>query len=167
MTFGQGHDIPLGSLTTIVWNTIHIQQSELWSGQELWLCSVTLDFRDTCMTFVMVMTRPWVMDNCVKYYPNPIWQKEVMALTLIFPLCALWPWPGRYDWHTLGSWTTIVSNIIQIQHYSELWPLKGQLLYENCELDLRDMTLIQGHDTSLGHELTTFVFKYYSNPIWQ
>ena len=50
-----------------------------------------------------------------------------MAWTRILGMCALWPWPWRYDlgsksWHTLGSWTTIVWNIIQIQHGSEeLW----------------------------------------------
>ena len=32
-------------------------------------------------------------------------------------MCALWPWPWRYDlgsksWHTLRSWTKIVRNII-------------------------------------------------------
>ena len=43
-------------------------------------------------------------------------------------MCVLWPLPSRYDlgpmsWHTLGSLTTIVWNIIQIQHGSEeLWP---------------------------------------------
>ena len=35
-------------------------------------------------------------------------------------MCALWPWPWRYDlgsrsWHILGSWTTIVWSIIQIR----------------------------------------------------
>ena len=49
-------------------------------------------------------------------------------MTHILGMCALWPWLWRYDlwsrsWQTLGSWTIIVWNIIQIQHDSEeLWP---------------------------------------------
>ena len=52
-----------------------------------------------------------------------------MAQIRISGMCALWPW--RYDlgsrlWHTLGSWTTIVWNIIHIQNGSEeLWPGDG------------------------------------------
>ena len=40
----------------------------------------------------------------------------------------VWPWPWRYDlrsnlWHTLGSWTIILWNIIQIEQVgTELWP---------------------------------------------
>ena len=51
----------------------------------------------------------------------------------IFGMCVLWPWPWKFDfgsrsWHTLGPWTTIVWNIIQIQHSSEeLWPGHGYL----------------------------------------
>ena len=66
------------------------------------------------------MTHPWVMENnCVKYYSDPIWQWGVMARTQILGTCALGPWPWRNDlgsrsWHTLGSWTTIVWNIIPI-----------------------------------------------------
>ena len=79
--------------------------------------------------WIKVMTHPWVMDNnCVKYYPNPIWQWGVMARKRISSMCALWPWSWRYDlgsrsWHTLGSWTTIVLNYIQIEQGStKLWP---------------------------------------------
>ena len=48
----------------------------------------------------------------------PRWKKGDMARTRILGMCALQPW--RYDlgsksWHTLGSWTTIVWNIIQIK----------------------------------------------------
>ena len=108
------------------------------------------------------MTHLWVMDNnCVKYYPDPTRQWGVMARTRISGICALWPWLQRYDlgsrsWHTLGSWTTIVWNIIQIQLGSEeLWPGHGfpvyWYMYVHCDLDLRDMTLGQGHDTPLDH----------------
>ena len=98
---------------------------------------------------VILGSRSWhpsVIDNkCVKYYPDPSWQWGVMARTQI-----LWPWPWRYDlgsrsWHTLGSWTTVAWNIIQIQLGSEeLWP--GHRYF-----DLGDMILGQGLDTPLGH----------------
>ena len=100
------------------------------------------------------MTHPWAIDNkCVKYYPDLTWQWGVIAWTWISGICALWPWPWRYDlgsrsWHTLGSWTTIVWNIIQIQLGSEeLWPGHGFPVCVHCDLDLGDMTLGQGHDT--------------------
>ena len=72
-------------------------------------------------------------------------------------MCALWPWSWRYDlgsrsWHIIGSWTTIVWNIIQIQFGSEeLWPGQGFLVCMYCDLEIRDITLGQGHDTPLGH----------------
>ena len=47
---------------------------------------------------------------------------------------------------------TIVWNIIQIQHGSEeLWPGHRFLVCVQCDLDIRDMTLGQDYDTSLGH----------------
>ena len=41
----------------------------------------------------------------------------VIARTGLSSMCALWPWPWRYDrgsrsWHTVGSWTTIMWNNI-------------------------------------------------------
>ena len=68
----------------------------------------------------------------------------------ISDMCALWYWPWRYypvlmKWHTLGSWTTIVWYIIQIQHSSEeLWP---------GHRDPGNMTLGQGQNTPLGRGL--------------
>ena len=67
----------------------------------------------------------------------------------VFGMCALWPWPWIYDlvsrsWHTLGSWATVVRNVIQIHRH-------GFLVCVYCDLDLRDMTFGQGHDTPLGH----------------
>ena len=170
------------------------------------MCTVTLT--SEIWQWVKAMTHPWVMDNnCVKYYPDPTWQWGVMARTQISSICALWPWPWRYDlgprswhtlgswttivwtifqiqlgseefimaqtrissmcalwpwpwrydlgsrsWHTLGSWTTIVWNIIQIKLGSEeLWPGHAFPVCLHCDLDLGDMTLGQGHDTTLGH----------------
>ena len=111
----------LGSWTTIVWNIIQIEtgSEELWPGHGFWVC-VHCDLDLWNMTFGQVIAHPWVMDNnCVKYYPDPTWQWGVTARTQILGMWALWPWPERYDllsrsWHTLGSWTTIVWNIIQI-----------------------------------------------------
>ena len=102
------------------------------------------------------MTHTWVMgNNCLKYYPDPIWQWGVMARTWISGMCALWPW--RYNlesrpWHALESWITIVWNIIQIELGSEeLWPGHGFLVCVHCDLDLGDMTLGHCHDTPFGH----------------
>ena len=70
---------------------------------------------------------------------------------------ALCPWYLRYDlgsrlWHILGSWTIIVWNIIQIHRGSEeLWPGQGFWVCVHFDLDIRDMTFSQGHDTSLGY----------------
>ena len=75
----------------------------------------------------------------------------------IFGMCALWPWPWRYDlgsrsWHILGSWTKSVWNIIQIQLcFDELWPGHGFSVNAHFDLDLGHMTLCQGNDTPLGH----------------
>ena len=87
------------------------------------------DFRYVCTVTLTLEIWPWVMDNnCVKYYPDPTWHWGTMSRTQIFGMCALWPGPWRYDlgsrsWHTLGSWTTIVWNIIQIREVGKkLWP---------------------------------------------
>ena len=118
-----------------------------------YVCTATLTLE--IWPWVKVMTHPWVMDNnCVKYYPDPTCWSEVTARTRILSRCALWPWPWRYDlrlrsWHILGSWTTIVWNIIKIPTWQwELWPGHEFWVCVQCDLDLRDMTLGQGHDTS-------------------
>ena len=139
MTFGQGYNTPLGhgqqvceilsrsnlavrsyGLDTDFGNVSTVTLTmELWP----WVKTLTLEI----WAWVKVMTHPWVMDKCVKY-PDPTLQWGVMARAQILGMCALWPWPWRYylgsrSRHTLGSWTTIVWNIIQIQHCSEdLWP---------------------------------------------
>ena len=59
--------------------------------------------------------RSWVCVHCVL----DLWD---MALS-----------QGKRSWHTLGSWTAIVWNIVQIQHASEgLWPGHGFL--DMCSL---------------------------------
>ena len=57
-----------------------------------------------------------------------------VALTL-----EIWPWVKAIN--TLGSWTTILWNIIQIQHGSyELWPGHGFLVCVDLDLDLGVLT---------------------------
>ena len=69
--------------------------------------------------------------------------------------CGLWPW--RYDLgsrslKTLGSWIIIVWNIIQILLGSEeLRPWHGFWVCKHCDLNLGDMTLVLGHDTTFVH----------------
>ena len=107
MTLAQGHD------TSFVYRQ---QSCEILSRSNLavrsygpdtdfqYVCTVTLTLE--IWPWVNVMTHPWVMDNnYVKYYPDPTWQWGVMARTQISSMCALWPWPWRYDlgsrsWHT-------------------------------------------------------------------
>ena len=126
-----------------------------------YMCTVTLTLE--IWPWVKIMTHPWVMENnCVKYYPDATWQWGVMARTRIFGICVLWPWLWKYmydlgsrSWHTLGSLTTIVWNIIKIQRCrcsEELLPGHIFWVCVHCDLDLGDiMTLVQGHDTPLGH----------------
>ena len=158
-------DLDLGYKTlsqihnTIVWYILKIQygSEELWPGHGFgYVCTVTLTLE--IWPWVKVMTHPWVMDNnCVKYYQDPTYQWGVMAQSQILSMCALWPWPWRYDlgsksWHTLGSWTTIVWNIFQIQlRNEELRPGHRFLVCVHYDLDHGDMTLGQGHDTPLDH----------------
>ena len=95
-------------------------QTRIFSICTLWSWPWSYDLVSIVVHDPRVMTHPWVMDNnCVKCYPDPTLQWGVMALTQILGMCTLWPWPWRYDlesrsWHTLGSLTTIVWNIIQI-----------------------------------------------------
>ena len=121
-----------------------------------YVCTATLTLET--WPWVKVMTNPWVIDNnCEKYYPDQISQWGVMAQTQFLGMCPLWHWPWRFDlgsrsWQTLGSWTTIVWNIIQIKFRSEeLWPGHGFWVCVHCGIDLGDLTLVQGHDTPLGH----------------
>ena len=149
MTLGQGHETPLGhgqQLCEILPRS-NLAVGSYGPDTDFWyMCTVTLT--SEIWPWVEVMKHPWAMDNnCVKYYPDPIWQWGVMARTRIFSICALWFWTGRYDlgsrsWHTLGSWTSIVWNIIQIKLGSEeLWPGHEFPECVHCDLDLVDKTL--------------------------
>ena len=139
----------LGSWTTIMWNIIQIQHGneELWPGHRFSVCmQCDLDLGD--------MTLGQGHDTTLGHGQ---WVFEILSQSNIavrsygpdtdFGVYALWPWPWRYDlwtrsWHTLGSWTTIVWNIIQIQHGNEeKWPGHGFWVCVHCDLDLGIMTL--------------------------
>ena len=121
ITMGQGHDKPFGygqQLFEILSRSNLGVRSYGLDTDLGYLCTVTLTLE--IWPWVKVMTHPWVMDNNYdKYYPHQTLQWGVMAWTRILGMCTLWPLPWRYDlgsrsWKTLWSWTTIVSNIIQI-----------------------------------------------------
>ena len=150
----------LWSWTTIVWNIIQIQlgNEELWPGHGFSVCvHCDLDLGDMTLSQGYDTSFGHRQLVCEIYCPDPTWQWGVMAQTRIFGICALWPWPLKYDlgsrsWHILCLWTTIVWNIIQIQlGNEELWPGHGFSVCVHCDLDLGDMTLSQGYDTSFGH----------------
>ena len=164
-TLSQCHD-------TIVWYIFKIQHGceELlpWHGCR-YVCTLALTLE--IWPWVKVMTHPWVMDNnCVKYYPDPIWQWGVMARTWILGMCVLWPWNKIYNlgsrsWHTLGSWTIIVWNIIQIQFGSEeLWSGHRFSVYVHCDFDLGNMTWVNvmTHPWFMDNNCV----KYYPNWQW-
>ena len=95
-------------------------------------------------------------NNLVQYHLHPSYPWKV--ITQNFGIWALWPWPWRHDLgsrscHTLGSWATIVWNIIHFcQHGNEeWWPGHGFWVCVHCDLELGDMTLGLGHVTPLGH----------------
>ena len=64
-------------------------------------------------------------------------------------------WSWKYDpmsWHT--PWTTIVLNFIQLQYGIEeliIWLRHDFLLCMQRDLRLREITLVQCHETLLGH----------------
>ena len=129
MTMGQGHDKTFGYgqqlFEILSRSNLGVRSYGLDTGFG-YVCTVTLTLE--IWPWVKVMTHPWVMDNnCAKYYPDQTWQCGVMAWTQVLAMCTRWPLPWRYDlgsrsWQTLWSWTTIVSNIIQIgQVGKKLW----------------------------------------------
>ena len=102
---------------------------------------------------------PWVL---IMIWMCDILSRSNMAVRsygqdTVIGMCALCTWPCRHDLgsrslHTLGLWTIIVWNIIQIQHGNEeLWPGHIFWVCVHCDLDIIDMTFGQGHDTPLGH----------------
>ena len=161
MTLSQGHDTHLGQkkqLREIISRSNLAVRSYGPDTDFGYVCTVTLTLEK--WPLVKFMTHPWVMDNnCVKYYPNSTWQWGVLARTWILGMCAPWPWPWGYDlgsrsWHTLGSWTTIVWNIIQIgQVGKKLWP-EHNVNRQTDRVIPMSLKLCWG-------------YKYYRDPTWQ
>ena len=82
-----------------------------------YVCTVTLALE--ILPWVKVMTHPLVRDNnCVQYYPDPTRQWGVMARTKMLDICALWPWPWRYDLRS-RSWHPWVMDNNCAKHYPE------------------------------------------------
>ena len=86
-------------------------------------------------------------------------------------LCISALWPLRYvlesrSWHNLWSWTTIVWNIIQIQHGNEeLWPGHGFWVCVHCDLTLEvwPWVKVMTHPSVMDNNCE----KYYLDPTWQ
>ena len=119
----------LGSLTISMWNIIKIQlcSEEKWPRQGLryvqrwpWrydFGSTSWHTRGLWTTIVWNIIQIQLGCEEIQLSSEELWPGQ------IFSMRALWRWPLRYDlwsrsWHTLGYWTTIVWNIIQIQHGS-------------------------------------------------
>ena len=111
-------------------NIIQIQlgSEELWPGHRFWV-------RVHCELDLWVMTLAQDYDIPLSHGQKlfEVLSRSNLAvrsygLDTVFGMCALWPWPWRYDigsrsWHTLGSMITILRRIIQIgQVGTTLWP---------------------------------------------
>ena len=112
----------LESWTTTVWNIIQIQygSEELWPGHGFWVCAYC-DLDIGGMTLGQGHDTPWGHgQQLCEILSRSNMAVRSYGLDTDMGLCALWPWPCRYDlgsrsWHTFGTWTTIVWNIIHIQ----------------------------------------------------
>ena len=140
------YDLWSRSWSTLGWNIIKILRGskEWWSGHGFWICvNYDFDFGDT--TFG---SRSWHIPSLTSLIWNIIQinSKELWTSNG-FCLCDLDLGDMSRSWHTIGLWTTIVGNIIQIKHDSkELCP-RHEFCYE-CTVA---MTVGQGQDTPMGH----------------
>ena len=83
-------------------------------------CTVTLALE--MWPWVKVMTLSWVMDNnWVKYYKDPTWQWGVMARKWILGMCALWPWPWRYDLGSKSRHISVMDNNCEKYYLDPTW----------------------------------------------
>ena len=85
-----------------------------------------LDLRD--MTLIQGDGKPLVMDNnCVKYYPNPTWQKRVIAHNVFM----------HKKFNLVHNFWTSEENISHMQYYWQgLLTLKFDLFFKNFHLGL-------------------------------
>ena len=109
------------------WNFIQIQHcsKKLWPGHRIWLrVHYDLDFGDMTLSqghgqeLFEIVSRS---NKAVRSYGQDMEFCYMYTVTL-----KMWPWVSR-SLHTLGQWTTIVGNIIQIKYGGmKLWPGQGQ-----------------------------------------
>ena len=75
----------------------------------------------------------------------------------------IWPW-FKIMTHSCVTDNNCAYYIFQIQHGNkELWQGHGFWVCMNCDLDLRDMTLVQVHDTLLCHGQQLCILLSWSN----
>ena len=94
-----------------------------------------------------------------------------MARTRILGMCALWPWRWRFylgwrSWHTLGSCTSVVWNIIQIQHGSEEllpWHTFCYVCTVTLAFENWPWAKVMSHPSVMDNNC----LKYYLDPTWQ
>ena len=153
----------LGSWTTNAgMSNIQIQDccEKLWPGHGFWVCvHCDLDLTLEIWPWVKLMTHPWFMENnCVKYYPDPTLQLGVMVQTWISGyVCTvtltleIWPWVKvmTHPWFMGNNCLKYYPDpTLAARSYglgTDFW------VCVHCDLDLEDVTLGQGHETSLGH----------------
>ena len=96
-----------------------------------------------------------ISNMAIKSYGPDIEFGYVSTMTLTLET---WPWfnvmynLGISSWHILGSWRQIMWNIFQIQDVSigvMTWTWIWVCMH--WDLDLEDMMLSQGHETTLSH----------------
>ena len=95
-----------------------------------------------------------------------------MGLTWILVMCVLWPWPCKYDlgsgsWHALGSWTTIVCELLSrsnltVRSYGPDTDL-GYASTLTFTLEIWPWSKVMAHPWVMDD----YSMKYYSDPIWQ
>ena len=170
MTSCQGHGTSLGygqKLCEILFRSNMVERSFDLKTHFGYVCTVILIWHwvsQTCMTL-----GHGHFDNSVKYYPDPTWHWGVKALTLTLAMPSLCPWLWKYylgsrSKHTLDLWTTVVWNIIQIQHsWNKTWSGNRFWLCGHYYLVLQYNILSKSWHTftALGYKNCV---KYYQDP---
>ena len=136
--------LTLGSLTKKVWN-IKIQHAskKLWPGHESGVC-----MHYGLGLWYMTLFQGYDTSLCPGHRLCEILSRYNIVLRSYDPdtncgyICSetltLEIWPESRSWHTLRPWTTILWNIIQIQHENEeLWPEHRFWECINCDIKPR------------------------------
>jgi hypothetical protein len=116
---------------------------------------------------IKVMVLPWV--QCIILWniiPIHVLSEKLCLGQYQKPLCVSWSLTsdlGSRSWHFLWAIVTTLWNIIPIHAFNEnLWPGQCLIHYEHSDLDLWQITLDQGQNTSLGPGQQSFeiLFKF-------